>query len=161
VNYRDVFGPQPLPMLRAFNMVKQLQESKAVIGLNMLALWDEWGNARTVDRAAVGCARRRHRRTGGPCRGALRQCPRSHRILAARENVGMVPLRYLASELLLPPLETADAGHAAAAAAAGATGTARSIGSAAAAAARIAATAAAMSGTAGGVGRKVAGYLAK
>ena len=66
-------------------------------------------------------------------------------------------LRYLASELLLPPLETADAGRAAAAAAgaavaarslggaaaaaAGAPGTARSIGSAAAAAVRIAATA--------------------
>src|SRR5271166_2660576 len=66
-------------------------------------------------------------------------------------------LRYRASELLLPPMETADAGRAAAAAAgatgtarslggaaaaaAGATGTARSIGSAAAAAVRTAATA--------------------
>src|SRR5271166_3780715 len=49
-------------------------------------------------------------------------------------------LRYRASELLLPPMETADAGRAAAAAA-GATGTARSIGSAAAAAVRTAATA--------------------
>jgi hypothetical protein len=72
--------------------------------------------------------------------------------------------RYLASELLLPPIETADAGHAAAAAAgaaaaacslggaaaaaAGATGTARSIASAAVAAAGAAAAAAGISAAA-------------
>jgi hypothetical protein len=30
-------------MLRGFNLIKQLQESKAVIGLNMLARWDDRG----------------------------------------------------------------------------------------------------------------------
>ena len=35
--------PQLLPMLRGFNLVKQLSESKAVIGLNMLRLWDDRG----------------------------------------------------------------------------------------------------------------------
>ena len=35
--------PEALPMLRGFNLIKQLQESKAVIGLNMLALWDDRG----------------------------------------------------------------------------------------------------------------------
>jgi NADPH:quinone reductase-like Zn-dependent oxidoreductase len=35
--------PQLLSMLRGFNLIKQLQESKAVIGLNMLALWDDRG----------------------------------------------------------------------------------------------------------------------
>ena len=35
--------PQLLPMLRGFNLTKQLSESKAVIGLNMLTLWDDRG----------------------------------------------------------------------------------------------------------------------
>ena len=30
-------------MLRGFNLVKQLSDSKAVIGLNMLKLWDDRG----------------------------------------------------------------------------------------------------------------------
>ena len=32
-----------LPMLRGFNLVKQMQESKAIIGLNVLTLWDDRG----------------------------------------------------------------------------------------------------------------------
>src|SRR6201988_4538433 len=35
--------PQLASMLRGFNLITQLQESKAVIGLNMLALWDDRG----------------------------------------------------------------------------------------------------------------------
>ena len=79
-------------MLRGFNLIKQLQESKAVIGLNMLALWDDrgtlepWigpllaaladGTVSPVLHAAVPFA----------------DAPEAHRILAARENVGKVVL---------------------------------------------------------------------
>ena len=84
--------PEVLPMLRGFNLIKQLQESKAVIGLNMLALWDDrgtlepWigplsaaladGTVSPVVHAAVPFA----------------EAPEAHRILAARENVGKVVL---------------------------------------------------------------------
>ena len=36
-------APQALRMLRGFDLIKQMEESKAVIGLNMLALWDARG----------------------------------------------------------------------------------------------------------------------
>jgi NADPH:quinone reductase-like Zn-dependent oxidoreductase len=84
--------PQLLPMLRGFNLVKQLSESKAVIGLNMLALWDDRGTLQPwieplsqaisdgvvepVVHAAVPFAK----------------AGEAHRILAARENVGKVVL---------------------------------------------------------------------
>jgi NADPH:quinone reductase-like Zn-dependent oxidoreductase len=84
--------PQLLPMLRGFNLVKQLSESKAVIGLNMLALWDDRGTLQPwieplskaisdgvvnpVVHAAVPFAK----------------AAEAHRILAARENVGKVVL---------------------------------------------------------------------
>jgi NADPH:quinone reductase-like Zn-dependent oxidoreductase len=84
--------PQLLPMLRGFNLVKQLSQSKAVIGLNMLALWDDRGTlepwigplstaisdgvVKPVVHAAVPFAK----------------AAEAHRILAARENVGKVVL---------------------------------------------------------------------
>jgi NADPH:quinone reductase-like Zn-dependent oxidoreductase len=84
--------PQLLPMLRGFNLVKQLSESKAIIGLNMLALWDDRGTlqpwigplstaisdgvVKPVVHAAVPFAK----------------AGEAHRILAARENVGKVVL---------------------------------------------------------------------
>jgi NADPH:quinone reductase-like Zn-dependent oxidoreductase len=36
-------APQALPMLRGFNLIQQMQDSKAVIGLNMLTLWKDRG----------------------------------------------------------------------------------------------------------------------
>jgi NADPH:quinone reductase-like Zn-dependent oxidoreductase len=84
--------PQLLPMLRGFNLIKQLSESKTVIGLNMLALWDDRGTlqpwieplsaaisdgvVKPVVHAAVPFA----------------EAAEAHRILAARENVGKVVL---------------------------------------------------------------------
>lgn len=35
--------PKALPMLRGFNLITQMRESKAVIGLNMLSLWKDRG----------------------------------------------------------------------------------------------------------------------
>jgi NADPH:quinone reductase-like Zn-dependent oxidoreductase len=37
-------GPQALRMMRGFDIIKQMGESKAVIGLNMLRLWDDRGS---------------------------------------------------------------------------------------------------------------------
>ncbi len=85
-------APQALAMLRGFSLITQMSESKTVIGLNMLRLWDDrgtlepWieplttalsdGTAAPVVHAAVPFA----------------DAPEAHRILAARENVGKVVL---------------------------------------------------------------------
>jgi len=65
--------PQLLPMLRGFNLVKQLSESKAVIGLNMLALWDDRGTLEPWIGPAVDGTRGRRSSIRGPRRGAVRQ----------------------------------------------------------------------------------------
>jgi NADPH:quinone reductase-like Zn-dependent oxidoreductase len=84
--------PQLLPMLRGFNLVKQLSDSKAVIGLNMLKLWDDRGSlepwigplsAALADGVAVPVVHE-----AVPFANAAQ----AHRILAARENVGKVVL---------------------------------------------------------------------
>ena len=36
--------PKALPMLRGFNLIDQMQDSKAFIGLNMLTLWKDRGS---------------------------------------------------------------------------------------------------------------------
>jgi NADPH:quinone reductase-like Zn-dependent oxidoreductase len=84
--------PQLLSMVRGFSLIKQLSESKTLIGLNMLALWDDRGTlqpwigplstaladgiVQPVVHAAVPFA----------------NAGEAHRILAARENVGKVVL---------------------------------------------------------------------
>ena len=84
--------PQLLPMLRGFNLVKQLSESKAVIGLNMLALWDDRGTLEpwiAPLRAAMDDG------IVDPVVHAavpFDKAAEAHRILAARENVGKVVL---------------------------------------------------------------------
>jgi NADPH:quinone reductase-like Zn-dependent oxidoreductase len=85
-------APQAARMLRGFNLIKQMSDSKAVIGLNMLRLWDDRGTLEPWI---------------GPLAGALAdgtvapvvhaavpfaQAPEAHRILAARQNVGKVVL---------------------------------------------------------------------
>jgi NADPH:quinone reductase-like Zn-dependent oxidoreductase len=84
--------PEVLPMLRGFNLVKQMSESKTVIGLNMLALWDDRGTlepwiaplrAAIDDGVVVPVV---HEAV------AFDDAPRAHRILADRENVGKVVL---------------------------------------------------------------------
>ena len=84
--------PKALPMLRGFNLIDQMQNSKAFIGLNMLTLWKDrgtlapWidpvkeliddGTVQPVVHEAVPFAR----------------APEAHRILAERRNVGKVVL---------------------------------------------------------------------
>jgi NADPH:quinone reductase-like Zn-dependent oxidoreductase len=85
-------APEALPMLRGFNLIDQMQESKAVIGLNMLTLWkdrgslDPWiapltaliedGTVQPVVSDAVPFDR----------------AAEAHRIIAERRNVGKVVL---------------------------------------------------------------------
>ena len=84
--------PQLLPMLRGFNLIKQLSESKAVIGLNMLALWDDRGTLEPwIGPLSSGT---RGRQVSPVVHAAVpfAKAPEAHRILAARENVGKVVL---------------------------------------------------------------------
>ena len=84
--------PQLLPMLRGFNLVKQLSDSKAVIGLNMLRLWDDRGTlepwigpltSALADGIAVPIV---HEAV------PFAKAAEAHRILANRENIGKVVL---------------------------------------------------------------------
>ncbi len=84
--------PQLLPMLRGFNLTKQLSESKAVIGLNMLKLWDDRGTLEPwIEPLSTALADG----TASPVVHAavpFDDAAEAHRILAARENVGKVVL---------------------------------------------------------------------
>ncbi|OBF32106.1 oxidoreductase [Mycobacterium sp. ACS1612] len=84
--------PQLLSMLRGFNLIKQLSESKSLIGLNMLALWDDRGTLQPwIEPLSTALA-------GGIVAPVVHaavpfaDAREAHRILAARENVGKVVL---------------------------------------------------------------------
>ncbi|GBG39020.1 zinc-binding dehydrogenase [Mycobacterium montefiorense] len=85
-------APQVLSMLRGFNLMDQLSASKAVIGLNMLRLWDDRG---TLEPWIAPLTEALHDGTISPIVHAavpFDEAPRAHRILAARENIGKVVL---------------------------------------------------------------------
>lgn len=84
--------PQAGRMFRGFSLIKQMSESKSVIGLNMLALWDDRGTLEpwTMPLTAVLADG-----TVDPVVHAavpFADAPEAHRIIAARENVGKVVL---------------------------------------------------------------------
>ncbi|UXA04703.1 medium chain dehydrogenase/reductase family protein [Mycobacterium sp. SMC-2] len=84
--------PHALAMLRGFNLIDQLSESKAVIGLNMLRLWDDRG---TLEPWIAPLTKALEDGTIAPVVHAavpFDEAPEAHRILAARENVGKVIL---------------------------------------------------------------------
>ena len=85
-------APHALTMLRGFNLLDQLSDSKAVIGLNMLRLWDDRG---TLEPWITPLAKALDDGTIAPVVHAavpFAEAPKAHRILAARENVGKVVL---------------------------------------------------------------------
>jgi NADPH:quinone reductase-like Zn-dependent oxidoreductase len=85
-------APHALSMLRGFNLLSQLEDSKAVIGLNMLRLWDDRG---TLEPWITPLAQALHDGTISPIVHAavpFANAPEAHRILAARENIGKVVL---------------------------------------------------------------------
>src|SRR6201995_5769833 len=85
-------APQALAMLRGFNLINQLNDSKTVIGLNMLRLWDDRG---TLEPWIGPLSEALSDGTASPVVHAavpFADAPEAHRILAARENVGKVVL---------------------------------------------------------------------
>ena len=85
-------APQALAMLRGFNLLKQMEQSKTVIGLNMLRLWDDRG---TLEPWIAPLSAALADGTVAPIVHAavpFADAPEAHRILAARENVGKVVL---------------------------------------------------------------------
>jgi NADPH:quinone reductase-like Zn-dependent oxidoreductase len=85
-------APQALAMLRGFNLMDQLSESKTVIGLNMLRLWDDRG---TLEPWITPLVTALNDGTISPIVHAavpFAEAPEAHRILAARENIGKVVL---------------------------------------------------------------------
>jgi len=85
-------APHALAMLRGFSLLDQLSESKAVIGINMLRLWDDRG---TLEPWITPLAKGLDDGTVAPIVHAavpFAEAPEAHRILAARENIGKVVL---------------------------------------------------------------------
>jgi NADPH:quinone reductase-like Zn-dependent oxidoreductase len=85
-------APHALSMLRGFNLLTQIEESKAVIGLNMLRLWDDRG---TLEPWITPLKKALADGTVSPIVHAavpFAEAPEAHRILAARENIGKVVL---------------------------------------------------------------------
>lgn len=79
-------------MARGFNLLNQMNESKSVVGLNILGLWDDRGSLRqwiapVSEALAQGVVK--------PVVHAVvsfDDAAGAHRILAARENVGKIVL---------------------------------------------------------------------
>jgi NADPH:quinone reductase-like Zn-dependent oxidoreductase len=84
--------PKALPMLRGFNLIDQMQNSKAFIGLNMLTLWKDRGSLRPWLEPVVELI------NDGTVRPVVHEAvpfanaAEAHRILAERRNVGKVVL---------------------------------------------------------------------
>lgn len=85
-------APQALRMLRGFDLIKQMSDSKAVIGLNMLRLWDDRG---TLDPWLEPLEALVADGTVQPVVSDVvpfDRAPEAHRIIAERRNVGKVVL---------------------------------------------------------------------
>ncbi|HXE44735.1 MAG TPA: zinc-binding dehydrogenase [Conexibacter sp.] len=85
-------GRQALPMLRGFDLIRQMSDSKAVIGLNMLRLWDDRG---TLAPWIEPLAELMEDGTIRPLVSDVVPFARAadaHRIIAERRNVGKVVL---------------------------------------------------------------------
>jgi NADPH:quinone reductase-like Zn-dependent oxidoreductase len=81
-----------LPMLRGFDLIRQMSDSKAVIGLNMLRLWDDRG---TLQPWTDPLTELMEDGTIRPLVSDVVPFDRAadaHRIIAARRNVGKVVL---------------------------------------------------------------------
>jgi NADPH:quinone reductase-like Zn-dependent oxidoreductase len=85
-------APQALRMLRGFNLIDQMQESKAVIGLNMLTLWKSRG---TLEPWITPL---RERMADGTIKPVIAEAvpfdraAEAHRLIGERRNVGKVVL---------------------------------------------------------------------
>jgi NADPH:quinone reductase-like Zn-dependent oxidoreductase len=85
-------APQGLRMLRGFDLIKQMSDSKAVIGLNMLRLWDARGSLVPWIEPLTALL---EDGTAEPVVSDVvpfDSAPEAHRIIAQRRNVGKVVL---------------------------------------------------------------------
>src|SRR5437763_8509003 len=85
-------APQALRMLRGFNLLEQMSASKAVIGLNMLTLWDDRG---TLEPWITPLREMLEDGTLHPVVSDVvpfDEAPEAHRIITERRNVGKVVL---------------------------------------------------------------------
>jgi NADPH:quinone reductase-like Zn-dependent oxidoreductase len=90
-NYAKVL-PEALPMLRGFNLIEQMESSKAVIGLNMLTLWKDRG---TLEPWIAPLAELIDDGTVQPVVSdavPFDNAAEAHRIIGERRNVGKVVL---------------------------------------------------------------------
>jgi NADPH:quinone reductase-like Zn-dependent oxidoreductase len=84
--------PQAARMLRGFNLIKQMGESKSVVGLNMLRLWDDRGTLEPWIAPLAGALADGVVAPVVHAAVPFADAPSAHRILAARQNVGKVVL---------------------------------------------------------------------
>jgi NADPH:quinone reductase-like Zn-dependent oxidoreductase len=75
-----------------FNLLKQMSASKAVIGLNVLTLWDELGSAERWTRPLSELLADGTIRPVVAKSFSFEQAPEAHRFIAERRNVGKVVL---------------------------------------------------------------------
>jgi NADPH:quinone reductase-like Zn-dependent oxidoreductase len=90
-NYAKIL-PEALPMLRGFNLIEQMESSKAVIGLNMLTLWKDRG---TLQPWIEPLAELIEDGTVQPVVSdavPFDRAAEAHRIIGERRNVGKVVL---------------------------------------------------------------------
>jgi NADPH:quinone reductase-like Zn-dependent oxidoreductase len=84
--------PQALPMLRGFNLIEQMEASKAIIGLNMLTLWKDRG---TLEPWTAPLTELIEDGTIQPVVSdavPFDNAPEAHRIIGERRNIGKVVL---------------------------------------------------------------------
>ncbi|MBS1870927.1 MAG: zinc-binding dehydrogenase [Actinobacteria bacterium] len=81
-----------LPMLRGFDLIKQMSDSKSVIGLNMLRLWDDRGTLAPWTDPLTALMEDGTIRPVVSDVVPFAEAPEAHRIIAARRNVGKVVL---------------------------------------------------------------------
>jgi NADPH:quinone reductase-like Zn-dependent oxidoreductase len=83
---------QGLPMLRGFDLIRQMSDSKAVIGLNLLRLWDDRGTLQPWTDPLSALMEDGTIRPLVSDAVPFDRAPDAHRIIAERRNVGKVVL---------------------------------------------------------------------
>lgn len=87
-----VAAPQALRMFRGFNLIEQMGQSKAVIGLNMLRLWEDRGTLRPWIEPLQEMLADGTLRPVVSDAVPFADAPEAHRIIGERRNVGKVVL---------------------------------------------------------------------
>jgi NADPH:quinone reductase-like Zn-dependent oxidoreductase len=85
-------APQALRMLRGFDLIKQMSDSKAIVGLNMLRLWDSRGTLTPWLEPLTALLEDGTIQPVVSDAVPFDQAPEAHRIIAQRRNVGKVVL---------------------------------------------------------------------